>query len=116
MSKGHKSAGATGPRLQYVSANWINNAIFEPRGNGPEGQLQLQQATIVGKVLIAKRWYDLWLQLAGPIPLVWVESQIDGQRAWLTDMAKRKIDELLRSKSEASPANGEAPPNKEQQP
>ena len=96
MSKGRRSASAQGLKLQYVSANWISDASFEPQANGPEGQLQLRQATIVGKVLIAKRWYDLWLQLAGPIPLVWVESQIDGQRAWLTDMAKRKIDELLR--------------------
>ena len=108
MSKGRKRQ-AEGPRLQYVSANWISDASFEPRANGPEGQLQLQQATIVGRVQIAKRWYDLWLQLAGPIPLVWVESQIDGQRAWLTDMAKRKIDELLRGKEQQ-------PPAKEQQP
>ena len=103
MSKGRKGASAQGLKLQYVSAKWISDASFEPQANGPEGQLQLRQATIVGKVLIAKRWYDLWLQLAGPIPLVWVESQIDGQRAWLTDMAKKKIDELLRSKGEAPP-------------
>ena len=103
MSKGRRGASAQGLKLQYVSANWISDASFEPQATGPEGQLQLHQATIVGKVLIGKRWYDLWLQLAGPIPLVWVESQIDGQRAWLTDMAKKKIDELLWSKGEAPP-------------
>jgi len=88
-----KRAGAFGPRLQYVSANWITEAKFEPSAAGQ--QMNLKEATVVGQVLIAKRWYELWLQLAGPIPLVWVESKIDGQRAWLTDMAKKKLDQLL---------------------
>ena len=87
------------PKLQFVASDWIHQAEFKPA----EGALDLRQPTVVGKIQIQKRWYDLFLQLAGPIPLVWVESRLTKQPAWITDKGKKKIDQLLHNSKEQQP-------------
>ena len=86
------------PKLQFISSAWISEVEFAPEGEQPDGTLNLKNKTTVGKIRVQGRWYKLFLQLAGPIPLVWIESPLTGKPAWLTAKAKQKIDQLLEQK------------------
>jgi len=96
MSKQWGGGEAPELRMQYVAADWISEVIFAPKGE----KLDLHQPTIVGQIKIQQRWYSLFLQLAGPIPLIWIVSRLTGKPVWLTEKAKKKIDQLLASKEQ----------------